>query len=480
MGAAVIVTRFEGDVREALEAAQLTGRRLVVAVSGGPDSLALLYALHRLRDELGLALHVAHLDHRLRGQDSAADAEFVAQTCAKLGIDCTVEAEDVPAFRREHRMSLEEAAREVRYRFLANLAEQVGADAVALGHTSDDQVETVLMNVIRGSGLRGLRGMRPVSKQRIAGSDATLFRPLLNLSKQDTIAYCEALHLTPRADESNRSTEMTRNRVRLELLPLLRDMNPAFGDAALRLSRNAVDALAVVDKAVDAAWSDAVTEEGESIRIDRERFLELDAALRSHLVIRALSHVKGDTQGIERIHVDDAVNAVIESSGSQLHLPGGLLLIVEQRSALIYAGDKAFAATSFDVSPLAVPGVTTVGEWRFTTERLKTPSAYRPRDESEQSPREFVERFGRAVDIPSLAVRTRLRGDRFQPLGMSGTKKLKDFMIDEKVPGSMRDSVPLIVTSRGIAWVVGWRIAEWAKVDDDDRECLEIRVERAG
>ena len=479
MGASDIVTRFEGEVREALEAAQLTGRRLVVAVSGGPDSLALLYALHRLRDELGLALHVAHLDHRLRGQDSAADAEFVAQTCAKLGIDYTVEDVDVPAFRREHRMSQEEAAREVRYRFLVCVAEQVGADTVALGHTSDDQVETVLMNVIRGSGLRGLRGMRPVSKQRIAGSDLTLFRPLLNLPKQDTIAYCEALHLTPRADESNRSMEMTRNRIRLELLPLLRDMNPAFGDAALRLSRNAVDALAVVDKAVDEAWSDAVTEEGESIRIDRERFFELDAALRSHLVIRALSHVKGDTQGIERIHVDDAVNAVIESSGSQLHLPGGLRLIVEQRSAHLYAEDDVFASSSFDASPLAVPGLKTVGGWRISTERIKIASEDRSSGTYWHSAEQFVERFGRGVDVSSLAVRSRVPGDRFQPLGMSGTKKLKDFMIDEKVPGSMRDGVPLIVTSRGIAWVVGWRIAEWAKVDDD-HECLEIRVERIG
>ena len=479
MGAAVIVTRFEGEVREALEAAQLTGRRLVVAVSGGPDSLAMLHALHRLRDELGLALHVAHLDHRLRGQDSAADAEFVAQTCAKLGIDCTVENVDVLAFRTEHRMSLEEAAREVRYRFLANVAEQVGADAVALGHTSDDQVETVLMNVIRGSGLRGLRGMMPTSKRRIGGIDTTLCRPLLNLSKQDTIAYCEALDLVPRSDESNCSREMTRNRIRLELLPLLRDMNPAFGDAILRLSRNVNDALSVVNRKVDSAWTEVVVEEGESIRVDREKFCELDEAVRTHLMMRALSHVKGAARGIERVHIEDATRAVLKSPGLQLHLPEGLRLAVEQRSALIYAGDEAIAATSFDASPLAVPGVTTVGEWRFTTERLKTPSAYRPRDESEQSPREFVERFGRAVDIPSLAVRTRLRGDRFQPLGMSGTKKLKDFMIDEKVPGSMRDGVPLIVTSRGIAWVVGWRIAEWAKVDDDDRECLEIRVERA-
>ena len=480
MGASDIVTRFEGEVREALEAAQLTGRRLVVAVSGGPDSLALLYALHRLRDELGLALHVAHLDHRLRGQDSAADAEFVAQTCAKLGIDYTVEDVDVLAFRREHRMSLEEAAREVRYRFLANVAEQVGAEAVVLGHTSDDQVETVLMNVIRGSGLRGLRGMMPVSKQRIAGSDLTLFRPLLNLPKQDTIAYCEALDLTPRADESNRSMEMTRNRIRLELLPLLRDMNPAFGDAILRLSRNVNDALSVVNRKVDSAWSDAVTEEGESICIDRERFRELDVALRSHLVIRTLSHVKGDMQGIERIHVDDAVNAVIESSGSQLHLPGGLRLIVEQRSAHLYAEDDVFASSSFDASPLAVPGLTTVGGWRISTERIKIASEDRSSGTYWHSAEQFVERFGRGVDVSSLAVRSRVPGDRFQPLGMSGSKKLKDFMIDEKVPGSMRDGVPLIVTSRGIAWVVGWRIAEWAKVDDDDRECLEIRVERAG
>ena len=174
MGVPDIITRFEHEVREAFEAAQLIGKRLVVAVSGGPDSLAMLYALHRLQDELGITLHVAHLDHRLRGKDSAADAEFVAHTCAKLDVDCMVKAEAVLAFQKERRLSLEEAAREVRYRFLVGVAERVGANAVALGHTSDDQVETVLMNIVRGSGLRGLRGMIPTSMRRIAGrpSDA--------------------------------------------------------------------------------------------------------------------------------------------------------------------------------------------------------------------------------------------------------------------------------------------------------------------
>lgn len=370
-------------------------------------------------------------------------------------------------------MSLEEAAREARYRFLSRVAEH--ADAVAIGHTSDDQIETVLMNVVRGSGLRGLRGMLPTSQRRIEEIDVTLFRPLLNLSKQDTISYCEALDLNPRFDESNLSPDMTRNRVRLELLPLLREMNPAFGDAVLRLSRNADDALAVINNAVDAAWSQVISAEGTAIRIDREKFRTLDGPVRTHLIIRALSQAKGDTQGIERVHIEDATQAVLGTPGKKLHLPDRLRLDVEQQEAVIHMRGDSLVASSFSASPLAVPGVTTVGEWRITTERIEIPSENRPGDEGGQS---FTERFGSAVDVASLCVRTRLRGDKFQPLGMAGTKKLKDFMIDEKIPNSQRDSVPLIVTSRGIAWVVGWRISEWAKVNDDDSECLEIRLER--
>ena len=479
MGAPDIVIRFEREVRTAVEDWHLTGKRLVVAVSGGPDSLAMLYALHRLQEALGLTLHVAHLDHGLRGENSTADAAFVAQTCAKLGIGCTVEDADVSAYQREHRLSLEEAAREVRYRFLANVAERVGADIIALGHTSDDQIETVLMNVVRGSGLRGLRGMLPTSERRIDEIDVTIARPLLNQSKQDTIAYCEALDLVPRFDESNLSTEMTRNRIRLELIPLLRELNSAIGDAVLRLSRNADETLTFVDKAVEAAWLEVISAEGSAIRIDRAKFRALDAAVRTFLIIRALSQIKGEARGIERVHIEEAMRAVLDSPGTQLHLPEGLRLSVEQRSAVIYAGDYAFVITSFDATPLSVPGVVSVGGWRITTERIETSLGNSPRYEVEQSPERFVERFGCAVDIASLKVRTRLEGDRFQPLGMSGTKKLKDFMIDEKIPNSTRDSVPLIVTSRGIAWVIGWRMAEWAKVDDDDRECLEIKVERA-
>ncbi len=476
MSEADILTRFDHEVRTAVEAANLTDNRLLLAVSGGSDSLSMLYSLHRLQNEMGLTLHAAHLDHGLRGSDSASDADFVAKTCAKLGIDCTVQTEDVSVFRRARRLSPEEAAREIRYRFLAHVAERVGTDTVATGHTLDDRIETVLMNIIKGSGLRGLRGIRAVSVRQIEGITKTLFRPLLNLSKGDTNSYCKTLALVPRFDESNHSTKFMRNKIRLEVLPLLREINPALDHALLRLSKNAADSLAVVENAVTTAWSEIVIQERRLIRIDRERFSELDPALRSHLILRALAHVKGETSGVERVHVRDTVRAVLYSPGAQLHLPCGIRLRVEQRAALLYIPDSPPSektSSRSDAFPLAVPGTTVVGNWRITTERIKTPPPKLPPQDGAR----FIERFGRGLDESSLAVRGRRPGDRFQPLGMTGTKKLKDFMIDEKIPGSMRDRVPLIVTSSGIAWAVGWRIAEWAKVDESDSECMEIRLE---
>jgi tRNA(Ile)-lysidine synthase len=220
-----IVFRFEHEIKSAVENAGLIGKRLVIAVSGGPDSLAMLYAFQSANDDLNLTLHVGHLDHQLRGDDSVADAEFVAETSEKLGVACTVETADVLGFQKDHRLSLEAAAREVRYGFFARLAQQVSADAIALGHTSDDQVETVLMHIIRGSGLQGLRGIQQLSRRRIDRADVTLFRPILNLSKQDTVDYCRTLSLEPRLDESNSSVQLTRNKVRHELVPLLEEVN---------------------------------------------------------------------------------------------------------------------------------------------------------------------------------------------------------------------------------------------------------------
>ncbi|MEN6478284.1 MAG: tRNA lysidine(34) synthetase TilS, partial [Anaerolineales bacterium] len=223
-----VLSAVQDRVREALRAAgqPAAGGALVVAVSGGADSLCLLHALHALAPELGYRLQVAHLDHGLRAA-AAEDAAWVAALCARWGLPCTVGQAQVRALAEAEGRSLEEAARLARYRFLARVALRVGARAVAVGHTADDQAETLLLHLVRGAGLTGLVGMAPAAPwplpEDVASAALTLLRPLLAVSRQDTVSYCAALGLTPRKDETNADPAYTRNRLRLELLPVLRE-----------------------------------------------------------------------------------------------------------------------------------------------------------------------------------------------------------------------------------------------------------------
>ena len=189
------------------------GDKLVVAVSGGPDSVFLLHVLRELQEELGIKLHVAHLNHQLRGEESDADASYVAELAVRLAIPATIESRDVKEYQTRYRLSLEEAAREVRYAFLAQVAASTGAASVAVGHTADDNVETIIMHLLRGSGTRGLRGLLPINHWQSEGHDLVIVRPLLELTSKETTVYWQKLRLNPRTDTSNLSTEPFRNRI---------------------------------------------------------------------------------------------------------------------------------------------------------------------------------------------------------------------------------------------------------------------------
>ena len=278
--------------------ARRQGALIVAAVSGGPDSLALLHALSRLRGRLGLRLHAAHLDHRLRGEESEADARFVERACGGIDVPVTVDRADVPALRRSRGLSMEEAAREARYAFLSALCERLGADAVATGHTSDDRAETVLMNIVRGAGLAGLRGIEPAAERRFYGRRVLLVRPLLEVTGEETAAYCRALRLVPREDSSNRSTDILRNRVRLSLMPLLEEYNPSVREALVRLSVSASRDLDYVESQVDALWS-GIAEEGDGyVAMDARALSGTAAGPRYHLLRRAVLAVKGDLKDV--------------------------------------------------------------------------------------------------------------------------------------------------------------------------------------
>ena len=461
-----LIDRLEAQVVEAARRCGLEpGDPVAVAVSGGPDSLALLHALARTRRETSLTLHAAHLDHGLRGEESEADADFVAHACRRLGIHLTSDKADTAGFRRSHRLSLEDAARRLRYAFLARVAVKRGARAVALGHTLDDQAETVLMNIVRGTGLTGVSGMSESATRHIEGTEVLLVRPFLTgVCRSDTEGYCEALGLKPRHDSSNDSMLMLRNRVRHEVMPSLARINPRIRDAVLRLSASARRDLGYIERAVDGAWAEAVEVRTDSLVVDRAAFAGLDASVGAHLLRRVVDKVADGLADLGLAHVDHMLDLLNGPAGRSIHLPGGLVFSVGYRTATVGpAGLETCPLPRIEGElELEVPGETMVCGWRVIAEVGGDPG-------DAQSGATCASLSSDAAS-GGLKLRARRPGDRFQPLGMAGTKKLQDFMVDCKIDRSWRDRIPLVVGEGGIAWVVGWRLAEWARPEGNGED----------
>ncbi len=452
------------------EGLAVTGQKLVVAVSGGADSVCLLYVLADLQKELDISLHVAHLDHQLRGSQSRGDAGYVAGLARRLGLPATVESRDVRPYRQKHRLSLEEAAREVRYAFLAEVAGRVEAERVAVGHTADDHVETILMHLIRGSGLGGMRGLRPLSQQVFSGRSFTIIRPLLGLDRQDTAAYCRKHRLRPRTDASNLSVEPFRNRIRLELLPELRRYNPRIDEALMRMARLAAADLDFIEDEAAKQWGEVAREEGDRVFLDREKLAALPPALQRHLLRAAVAKRLGGLKDIEAGHIEDLLDALEKPAGKIISLPEGLNFVIEPDRFLL-AGD-AVASCPFPPlegeATLNIPGRTSLPGWNIHAEILSP--AGEPASSSDGLDAIFD--FARTGD--KLVVRPRRPGERFQPLGLGGTKKLTEFMIDAGIPRAWRRRVPIVASPEGVIWVVGWRIDERVRLTEDTRRVLHL------
>ena len=450
----------------------------MVAVSGGPDSTALLLALTELQSDLGLRIHVAHLDHGLR-PDSADDGAFVRELAQTMGHPCTVERADVAGYRREHRLSPEAAAREVRYAFLTRVARGAGADAVAVAHTLDDQAETVLLHVVRGGGLAGLRGMSARSTYRDPGGPVVLVRPLLDVACEETEAYCRSRGVNPRRDPTNLLTTIPRNHLRLNVLPQLAQINPQVGAALARLARSAALDVDYIESQVDRLWRQAVRESDGGLLLDCCALNDQHRAVVQHLLRRAYARVRGSEADLELVHVEEMARLLLGPAGRKTTLPGGLTLEVGPNDAWLSAGRPYPCPLPLLEGEHLLPasGEEMVGGWRVRAREQASPAVL------DGGP--FNAYLDRDVLGGTLAVRTRRRGDRFHPLGVhaagasggrrgEATTKLQDFLVDQRVPRSWRDHVPLVVSPKGIAWVVGWRIAHWARVTPQTRRALRL------
>jgi len=442
------------------------GEGVVVGLSGGPDSTALLVILSWLRDKLGLRLIAAHFDHKLRSRKEAADdLAFCEELSRSLGVPFATGKGDVKRRSSQHGETIEEAARNLRYRFLGQQARKLKATAVAVGHTLDDRAETVMLNIVRGAGLDGLAAMPPRAPWPF-GRGPEIARPLLELSRQDTERYCRDSGIEPRRDPTNDLPIATRNRMRQELMPVLRSFNPRSIEALARLADAAARDASFIDGFADSAWRDVASRDGKVVVLDRNLRL-LAPVLVMRVLRRAFRQVARGEAEIDAQHLRRLANA-LEKPRTRLSLPGGLVAIVGADHLQIQR-DETTPAKRIDEKLLRIPGKTRAGVWTIES-KLGTGRA------TGKDPLKAT--LDAAAVRGGLVVRSRKPGDRLRPLGLRGQKKLQDILVDAKVPREERDSVPIIADDAGIVWIVGCCIADRARVTAKTKQVVRLRAYR--
>jgi len=475
------------------------GGAVVVGVSGGPDSLCLLHVLLRLREAYDLQLHVAHLNHGARGTAADADAAFVTGIATEWGLPVMVEKRDVPALAEAHGLAFEEAARRVRYGFLAQVAQQVGAHTIAAGHNADDQAETVLMHFLRGAGLAGLRGMlplthleeyrliEPLASGPLPPTPIDLIRPLLEIPRAEIERYCAAHDLAPRLDRSNMDTTYFRNRLRHELLPTLEEYNPNIRERLCHTASVIAADYELLVQLREEAWTDILREERENaIVLDQAGWRALSVSLQRSTLRHATYRLRESLRDVTFVHVENARHVARRGeTGTQATLPMGLALRVGYDTLTIGDADESNPPPDEPLlwgdagAPLPVewPGTTTLPEsaWVLRAGLLEQWNL----DRITANPDPWSAYLDADALADPLMLRTRRPHDRFRPHGMEGhTVKVSDLMINLKIPQAWRDHVPLLVAGKEIIWMCGHRIAESVTVGPQTKRVTFFSFER--
>ena len=448
------------------------GDRVLLAVSGGPDSVALLRLLVDLRQELDLYLEVAHLQHGIRGEEAKEDAGVVAELAEQLRLPFHLKEVSLPQIRSAAgKGNLEALARQERYRFFAELVHVRGLNKVATAHTRDDQAETVLMWFLRGSGMKGLGGMAPLHVLNSIGgspSKLTVIRPLLETSKAEIVEYLTEKNQTFRSDRTNRDTALLRNWIRLELLPKIQER--VDGRLSQRLGQQA-ELLRDEDRLLADLALDMLQKIRDANELRRDSLLAQPAAMQRRLLRLWFAETGGNPRGLDFVHVED-LRRLIEQGPPQgrLALPGGWELVRQyERLKLVrlwprvkrpcYAYDFAAGSTL----PISEAG------WKIRSEFIEPPLEQFPTNLSEAV-------FDAAGLTGPLTVRNFRNGDYLQPLGMSGHKKIKDLFIEQKLPLALRATLPLLVLGQEVLWVPGYGRSERAKVTLDTVSILRLKL----
>jgi len=455
---------METKIREFITSGRIIepGDHVLAGVSGGADSVALLVILDRLKTSLNFKLSVCHLNHQLRGEASDTDMEFVENLCRQLHLPCYVGQKDIQAIHEKGGGTLEETARKVRYEFFEEAACQFGANKLALAHHRDDQCETIIFNLLRGSSFHGLRGI-PLSRPLRPDSNIIIIRPLLAVSKSELEDFLRGCGLDWRKDHTNELLYTTRNVIRHKLLPVIQEVNPSFREHLLELGRQAgqIETILVEQAKMILAASQ---KDGNEIRIEQWRIKTLPEILACETIRQMLLAMEARMSRITARHLREVVTL-----STKMELPQGIQARVEYGWLIL--GPKA-TKESEEEKILQVGQIYRFNRFDFSTVLRKF---------DEQAFKDFCRtknKFQEWIDADKiegeLKVRHAREGERFWPLGAPGSKKVGDFLTDVKAGWSARPAI-VLADERGILWLVGWRIDERVKIMDRTRNILSIK-----
>ncbi|OFI06564.1 tRNA(Ile)-lysidine synthase [Clostridium acetireducens DSM 10703] len=439
------------------------GDKVIVGVSGGPDSMCLLHLLYSLKKDFNISIVVAHLNHCLRGKDADEDEIYVRRFCENLNIEFYNKKVDVNKISQEKGISCETAGREARYNFFEKLKQEIKAQKIALAHNANDRAETIIMRIMRGTGLEGLIGIKPVRD--------SIIRPLINIDRKHIESYCSKNNIKPRIDKTNFESIYARNKVRLELIPYIEEnFNKDIIQTINRLSDIVEIDNSYLNEISQKMYKKYCYIKLNNIIISKEAFLE-NRAILSRIIRIALGKLKGNLYNVQKSHIDDVVELQKGDTGKKIILPNEV--VIQNNYGNIYMCEKKIKIEKINNEFKLNIGINNVISMNINVKLNLINNG-----ENLDLNKKYVKYFDYDKIKEDITIRYRQNGDLFVPFGMKGNKKLKDLFIDLKIPRYKRDKIPIICFDGNIGWVVGVRIGDLYKVCKDTKKILEIKIER--
>jgi tRNA(Ile)-lysidine synthase len=444
------------------------GEGIVIGLSGGPDSVCLLNLLCSIREELDLKLAAVHINHMIRGEAADGDELYARELCEKLQVNFYSKRIDINKYAKENKLSSEAAGREVRYEYFNKIMEQLDFNKIATAHNANDQAETILMRVMRGTGLEGLGGI-PVKR------DNVYIRPILFMKRGEVERYCEDINLKPRIDSTNSERNYSRNKVRLDILPYMQNnFNSDVIEAINRMGLLLQSDNKYIQGKVEEVYNKVCNKDGDSVVINANAF-EYEQAIINRVIRRAIGEFSGNKYDLEMKHIQEIFSLILLGTNKRIDLPRGLYAIniygdihirnrqevMEESSSemIILKEDILYKEVSFD-------------DYLIEFQCIQSDESI---DYDENSLRKY---FNYDKISGNIVIRHRRNGDIIVPLGMKGKKKVKDIFIDMKIPKLERDSIPIIQFGEDISWIVGIKMSDRYKIDKQTKNILRILVKR--